>query len=481
MNPLQTLIRFVLAGWLAWATSAYAVNPTLKEIEGAFIEIGRQVRPCVVNIAAERALPEGIEELHEDLQRFFRFFGQPLPDTPREQPRPRMRLPIASASGFIYDKLGHIVTNNHVVAEATDIKVHLWNGKTYSAAVVGRDPQTDVAVIKIDVEPDVELPTARLGDSNALEVGQFAIAVGTPHSLEGSLSFGHITALGRDRRDNIQLPRLRFYNFIQTDAAINLGNSGGPLCNISGEVIGMSVAIVWGAEALGFAIPINTAKEIIPVLIAEGKVTRGFLGVDIDDARTYAEADDLPDEAGAYVLRVLPDTPAERAGLQVYDVIRRVNGSPVQGAVDLQYKISALQPGQTAQLEVWRNGGAVEVVVHLEEFPQEYAEAPKGKAVLGLRVERVTSDIIEGLGLEPGTKGVLVVGVEPNSAAYDAGLQEYDVIMEIAKAPVTSPEEFQKTLADHAIPGKPILVRLVRRGGPPLIKTIRIPKEGLGE
>ncbi|HOJ32322.1 MAG TPA: trypsin-like peptidase domain-containing protein [Candidatus Hydrogenedentes bacterium] len=486
MRNKSLLKMLALAMFALFCGATYATSPILKEIEGAFIELGEKVRPTVVYIEVEREaqselegmpLPPGIEE-------FFPFFrGPQRPDRPGPQVR-RMPRAVASGSGFIFDKRGHIITNNHVVADAKSITVKLWNGKTFDATVVGRDPQTDLAVIKI--EPDFDLPVATLGDSSTLRVGQFAMAAGNPARLEGSLSFGHITALGRGRHDAIRLPDpvLRFMDFIQTDAAINLGNSGGPLCNIDGEVIGINIAIVWGAESIGFAIPVNTAKKVVPELIAKGKVVRGFLGVQIDDAANYADADNLPDRKGAYVVSVIPDKPAAKAGVQVYDVIKKVNGQVVENASDLTFKVAEVPPGETVTLEVWRNGKTLELKAQLEELSDEQiaqatgAQEPTRESTLGLRVQALTNDMIDALGLEQGTKGVIVSSVEPDSPAEKAGIIENDVIIEVAKQPVSSPQEFTKIIREHSEPGKAILLRVLRSPNKtPIIIPIRIPKQ----
>ena len=223
------------------AGGAQAMSPLLRDIEDAFVRLNEEVRPCVVNIntkgAAEEeggAMPEGYEDL-------FRFFGMPSPHGGQGMPMPR-QMRMSTGSGFIYDKEGHIITNNHVVQGAAEITVKLWDGKEYPAKLVGADPDTDLAVIKIEATED--LPVVKMGDSSKLKVGQFAVALGSPRGLEGSLSYGHISALGRENLDDLRRQGLRFQNLIQTDAAINLGNSGGPLTNIEGDVIGINVAIV---------------------------------------------------------------------------------------------------------------------------------------------------------------------------------------------------------------------------------------------
>jgi serine protease Do len=480
---MKTLTRLVLMAMVAaggLARPAAAVDGMLRDFEAAFIRIGDEMRPCVVNIEVKGRTPEEIGdrgmEFYEDL---FKFFNIPIP-SPEERPRPNTRWrwprPVVGGSGFIYDKQGHIITNNHVLEDAGTIKVRLWDGKEYDAKIVGKDPDTDVAVIKI--EADRDLPAARLGDSDKIQVGQFAIALGNPGGLEGTVSFGHISALGRE---HLRLPEeLRFQNFIQTDAAINLGNSGGPLCNIDGEVIGINTAIVLGGQSLGFAIPINTAKRILPELIARGKVTRGFLGVMVRDVGDLAEALDLPDGKGAYVEQAMPGSPADKAGIKVYDVIRKVNGEPVEGSSQLVSKISVMAPGATATLEIWRNRAAKVVEVKLDEYEGDVEKEVEGKKVLGIEVESLTPEIAGRLGLEPRAQGVLVTEVEPDSASEDAGLIEGDIILDLDQKPVRNAEEFYRLLEEHAVPGKSFLVRMVRPGGEPNTRVIKVPAETKG-
>ena len=474
---MRWYVRF-LAALVLFATAAgpvSAANPRLKEIEDEFIRLGEQIRTIVVNVHTKGPAPgEPSQQQMEGLEELFRQFGMPAPGPNQGIPMPR---PEASGSGFIYDKTGHIITNNHVVEDAESIEVRLWNGHVLQAEVIGADPQTDLAVIKIDTEDD--LPTAILGDSDAVRVGQFAIAVGNPRQLEGSLSYGHVTALGRQ---GLSLPGLRFQDLIQTDAAINLGNSGGPLCDIDGRVIGINTAIVFGADSLGFAVPINRAKKVIPVLISEGKVIRGYLGVEIRDAETIADAlDGLPDSNGAFVENVVPDTPAAAAGLKVYDVIRKVNGEAILTAQDLINHISDQAPDAAVFLEVWRDGQAIEVQVQLDEFPDSLDEATRPKAILGIRVMPLTDDLVERLGLESGTHGVLVAEVEPGSPAADARIQHGDVILDVAMKPLSSVDEFNQAMQDNAIPGQSLLLRVVRGPERPRVIKLTVPKDKVEE
>jgi serine protease Do len=481
---VKRLIMAAVAAMLVLgaAAPAMAANPLLKEIEEAFIEIGEKVLPSVVSIEVERAsAPEGQRDM-QNLEELLRMFGEPEGGGGGPFPAPRRPVrPSSSGSGFVYDTQGHIITNNHVISGAAKITVGLQTGEEFEATLVGSDPQTDIAVLKIDAGRD--LTAAVLGDSSALRVGQFTIAAGSPFSLESSLSFGHVTALGRDGADiDLGDRDIRFFDFIQTDAAINLGNSGGPLCNIDGEVIGINVAIVWRASALGFAIPSDTARKIVPVLIAEGKITRGYLGVIIKDASEVAEATSMPDSNGAFVDGVAPGTPAEKAGVRVYDVIRKVNDQPVTSANDLMAIIGDIPPGQTVQLEIWRDGATVRVPVLLEPFPEDTRVAVLGKDVLGLRVQGLTAPMIEAMGLDPATKGVIVASVEPDSPAEAAGIAVNDILLEVQKEPVETPEQLREQVKTHAQPGRSLLIRVLKSDNPmPTILTLKIPEDYPGQ
>lgn len=472
MRHAKPLVIFTVAICLLATSGAFALSPVLKEMEDAFVRLHEELQPSVVNIESKGGGAPG-EMDQEQFHDLFRFFGMPSPDPNQKGPHMRMPARVATGSGLIYDKEGRIVTNNHVVDGAEEITVKLWNGKEYPAKIVGKDPDTDLAVIKI--EPDIDLTVAKLGDSGALKVGQFAIAVGSPRGFEGSFSFGHISALGREE---LSLPGLRFQNFIQTDAAINLGNSGGPLCDLDGAVIGINIAIVYGANSIGFAIPVDTVKQIVPKLIDSGKITRGYLGVGITNVRPFMEGVGLSDDKGAFVKNVQPGTPAERAGLKPYDVIRKVNGEAVENSADLVRKISMQAPGAPVALEVWRDKAAIEVKVTLDEYAGDLKTALKGKEVLGLHVQAITPDIVERFKLKPDTAGVVVTEVEPGSPAEDAGIGPGDIITEIAQKKITAPDDLYKLVKENAVPGKSLLIGYIRAGGDEAdIVVIKVPKD----
>ncbi len=468
----KTLVIVMLALFCA---GAYAQDISLlKQIQDGFVQLHERLRPSVVNIDVQGKVETMDTSPFGPMEDLFRFFNVPAP---QERMRPQQRRPRGTGSGFIYDADGYIITNNHVVEDADRIVVRLHNGNEYDADIIGTDPETDIAVVKIDA--DETLYPLTLGDSDAVKVGEFAIAIGSPRGFEGSVSFGHISALGREGLRGLAVQGLTFQNLIQTDAAINLGNSGGPLCNIDGEVVGINTAIVFGANSIGFAIPINTAKQTVPLLISEGRVTRGYLGVSIDDASTYTDVAslELPDERGAVVRQVQPDTPAEKAGLKTYDVIRKVDGQEIGTASELVRKISSYPPESTVTLEIWRDQKAIEVEVTLTERTVVADRRAVERSVLGLKVRELTPAIIEHLGINREINGVIVVEVEVGSPAEEASLIEGDIILEVAQQSVSGPNDFFNLMEQHTEPGKALLIRYVRGSNDPDITIIRVPRK----
>jgi serine protease Do len=382
---------------------------------------------------------------------FERYFGP----VPRGQQKQR-----SLGSGFVIDKEGLIVTNNHVVENAEEITVQTASDKEYKAKIVGRDPKTDLAVIKIDPNGE-SLTPVHLGDSDTLRVGDWIFAIGNPFGLNNTVTAGIVSAKSRF------IGQGSYDDFIQTDAAINPGNSGGPLVNLQGEVVGINSAIFsrsGGNIGIGFAIPINLAKELIPQLKDKGKVTRGWLGVYIQKVTPdIAESLKLESPHGALVADVMEDTPAGQAGIQVGDVITEFDGHPVKESTDLPLIVARTPIGKSAEVKLMRDGTPKTVTVKIGELKEEeVAVAQGGAGELGLAVQNLTPEIAESLGIDAKTKGVVVAGVEPGSPADEAGLQRGDVVLEVNREPVPNEGAYRKALKKMD-KGKSVLL-LVRRG-----------------
>jgi serine protease Do len=448
----------------------------------------KQLKPAVVNISSTTVMknphrgmrrgPGGGEGDDED-QLFERFFGQ------REAPQEFRGTSLGS--GFIINDEGYVLTNNHVVKDATDIKVRLSDGREFEAKIVGRDPASDVALIKLQ-KVEGKLPTEALGDSDALEQGDFVLAIGSPLGFRESATFGIISA--KDRT----LTGGAFDDFLQTDAAINQGNSGGPLFNLKGEVVGINTAIISPqiGSGIGFAVPINMAKQIIPQLLT-GKVSRGYLGVTVSElSPDLAQGWGLKEGTkGAVVQNVVPRAPAAKAGIEPGDVVVAVNGKPVETPSQLTRSVAAIAPGGKVNLTLLRGGQKKDVQVTVAQRPDEEALArgetnpeegegdqhgqgsasKKGSEKLGVRVAPVTPEISRELGLE-NEQGVLVVAVSPDGPADRAGIQRNDVILQVGTQPVKKVEEVVQAINKEAS-GKVVNLR-IRRGKNALFVPVRL-------
>jgi len=472
------LAGFILAGVSAAASAqaqAAASREILREFQQAFIDLSTLVRPSVVEISAQVPVTDEERSQMNDL---FKFFDAPNGDgegapegSPHDPNNMPENAPQATASGFIYDAQGHIVTNNHVVRGAIRIEVELADGQKLPATVVGQDADADIAVIKIDPS-GLDLRPVRLADSDVLQVGQFAVAMGSPNGLTGSFSYGHVTGLGRE---SLSLPGddgLRFQHFIQTDAAINLGNSGGPLCDIDGNVIGVNVAIVYRANSIGFAIPANRVREVVPQLIAHGKMIRGWLGVGIQDLQEVAvqegielqefiEANKLPDKDGSYVTKITRDGPAEKGKLLKDDVIREINGKRIEKSTGLIDMVSAIIPGETAQVLVWRRGEPMTLPVVVGEYPGQMG-ALFGPALLGMHVDtlELNPEFMKEREMKEQPSDFYIAGVVEKGTAQEAGIRRGDLVVEVGYKEVKTLAEFKKALAAEAKPGKALLLKV---------------------
>lgn len=422
-----------------------------------FADLAEAVSPAVVSIQSvriqEMQTPRGFPT-----DPFEWFFG---PQRDREDgDQPRERRQEGGGSGFLIDAGGLVITNNHVVAEATELRVHLGD-REYPAEVVGTDPSTDLALLKIDAGRD--LPYLKLGDSDAVRPGEWVMAIGSPGGilLENTVTVGVVSAKGRQLGITGDSS---FENFIQTDAAINFGNSGGPLINLRGEVIGINTAINWGSENIGFAVPVNTLQDILPQLREKGRVERGYLGITIGPLTPEAaEAFDLEPGDGILVTEVRPNEPAEAAGLQHGDVIVQVDDREVSDTRDFIDYVSRQGPGAKVRLTLVREGKRLEKTVELAERPsideltgrssgeQQDEEGGGGSEWLGLRYQNLTPSLKRLHGLPDGLGGVLVTSVEADSPLYEEGLGDQriqKVITEVNGEPVSNVKEFDAAVAE---------------------------------
>jgi len=477
--PIICLAFIMAVPVQSWA----AVGKVLREFENSFVEIAEKAGPSIVHITAEKELPKRLKDKISE-EEFFDMFPDMEPDMKEKIPHEFFfkimppdafpdRLP-AGGSGVIIDKEGYILTNNHLVENTARIIVRITThngdkGKEYDARIIGRDTATDLAVIKI--EPEEPLQQAKLGDSSGLRVGQWAIAIGDPFGLEKTFTVGVVSGLGRSRFPG-PLRRVRYQDFIQTDASINPGNSGGPLLNIDGEVIGINTFIQAAGRDVGFAIPINMAKEVYEQLIEHGEVIRGFLGVGINDLNEgLAAAFKVPDLEGALVDRVYPDTPAEQAGIRHGDVVRAVEGEKIADSKMLQNIISHFRPGDKVRITLLRQGEEKNLNVELMKFPEQVTPAKKvqkEKNLLGLVVGGMPEPLAQ-----QGVKGVIVKKIEGDGPAAEAGLSIGDIILEIDMQEVSSVEDFQKVVSQLE-PGKWVSF-YVRRGDQILYRALKIP------
>lgn len=428
---------------------------TLLKTQRAFTKIAEHVGPAVVSISTVQTATGGMQPFYGDpfsggeddfFEKFFNdFFGQ----QPRREFKQR-----GLGSGVIIDRDGHILTNEHVVGQADDITVTLSDKREFKAELKGTDPRSDLAIIKINAE---DLPVAKLGDSDNIKIGEWAIAIGNPfgyylRSPEPTITVGIVSALHRQIPTSIGNNRL-YTDLIQTDAAINPGNSGGPLVNIKGEVVGINVAIfssTGGYQGVGFAIPINTAKFILDKLITGEEVEYGWLGVTIQDITAdLKDYFDLEDKNGALVIKVLPDSPADKAGLKPDDIILKYDGQEVESVRELINYVSLTKVGKKVNLNVLRGGKEMNISVAISKRPDDIGmasarEPGRSKVFKGIEVTNITPEAAEEYGLSK-QEGVLVINVERQSAAYWAGIRPGDVIYSINKQKVASVEDFNKT------------------------------------
>jgi serine protease Do len=479
-----TLLALAVAGgfafWQMAPTTSAEANPAVDdlvvaptEVPASFADVIEAVKPSVVNISTSMTagpmtgngpphqMPFPPGSPFEDF--FRRFFEQ------QSMRSGANRAPVVQGmgSGFIVDPEGFVVTNNHVIEGAEEITVTLNDGERHPAKLLGSDPKTDLALLKI--ETDEALPYARLGDSDATRVGDWVIAIGNPFGLGGTATTGIVSARGRDIQSG------PFDDFLQIDAPINRGNSGGPLFDLTGRVIGINTAIFspnGGNVGIGFAIPAKQAEPVLAELRSSGRVERGWLGVQIQAVNEDIAAGlGLDEEHGALVAEVVPDSPAERAGLRSGDVIVGIEGQEVESLKDLTRAVADVQPGEKAEIEVWRNGKRESLGVVIGESPEQVATARSSNledspAVgrLGLTLGELTPESRQRYRVDSDLQGALVTGVEPGSAAAQTGLRTGDVLVMVGQTPVSGPAEAVREIEEVISSERDRVVLQVARG-----------------
>jgi serine protease Do len=448
----------------AQAAATAAVSAGSPMVPGNFSELAEKVRPGVVNIQVSKKVKNaGFERFgvnpFEEGSPFGDFFG-PFGGFGNNAPERRQQ---GVGSGFIMSKEGYILTNNHVVENADQIKVKLAGGKEFDGKVVGRDPKTDLALVKIAGD---DLQPLKLGNSDDLKVGNWVVAVGSPFGLEQTVTAGIVSAKGR------VIGSGPYDNFIQTDASINPGNSGGPLINLQGEVVGINTAIIASGQGIGFAIPINMAKEVAPQLQKRGHVTRGLLGVAIQDVTPeLAKSFGLKESKGALIAQVTPGGPADKAGFEQGDVIVNFDGRPIGDSKDLPRIVASTPVGKTVMVKLLRDGKEIERQAKLGEMEEEKTSAAKSPIhpSLGITVQDLTPQVARELGLKK-SAGVVVTGVEPGSPAAEAMIRVGDVIQAVNRKPVKSVDDFMKIVEKDKEGGS--LLLLVQRGSNSLFAAV---------
>jgi serine protease Do len=442
----------------------HPVGTEAKAIAPDFVELTKKLKPSVVNISTAKTVspqrntqrprnPFGQDPFDDFFNRFF--------DVPQHSFKQR-----SLGSGFIISNDGYILTNNHVVGGADEIKVKLSDGREFKATVKGTDEKLDLAVLKIEVKG--ALPVAELGDSDATQVGEWVMAIGNPFGLSQTVTAGIVSATGR------VIGSGPYDDYIQTDASINPGNSGGPLFNAQGKVVGINTAIIQGGQGIGFAIPINMAKVVLPQLEEKGKVTRGWLGVAIQPVTPeLAQSFGVEGEKGALVADVTKESPADKAGLKSGDIIMEFDGKQVLEMNSLPRFVAATPVGKKVKLKFLRNGKPEEAAVTIERLKdgEESAAPAATEARLGITVKELSAELAAQLRIKE-TKGVVVVAVNPDGIAEEAGITGGDIIKEINGVRINSMDDYNKAVSAHKKGN--IMRLLLRRGESSLFVTIPV-------
>jgi serine protease Do len=467
IRALDTVnVLFIIAAVLIVFAAACLNDKGHAEAIGfpqSFAELAKKVTPAVVNISTTTT----VKVPGNPFRQFFGPHGGPFGDFFGDMPDREMKQR-SLGSGIIVDKDGYIITNNHVVSGAQEIKVRLADGREYQAKVIGRDPKTDLALIKIS-SIFKDLPTLALGDSDIMQVGDWVLAIGNPFGLEHTVTQGIISASGR------VIGSGPYDNFLQTDAPINPGNSGGPLVNLKGEVIGINTAIVAAGQGIGFAIPSSTAKGVVAQLREKGKVVRGWLGVSIQMVTPdLAPSFGLKEARGAIVADVIKGSPAEKAGIKQGDVILAFDGKAVKSSNDLPWIVAETPVGKTVNVTLIRQGKELDVKVTIVEMTEQRLalQAGKTKNVFGFTVDNIKPEWRRQFDLTA-REGVVVIQVEADSLADDAGIEPGDVIREVNKKFVKDLNDFKKAMAQ--VKSNESVVFLLRRDDQSYYVSIAVP------
>lgn len=449
------------------------VNVDLKNLSPkAYLNVSEKVNESVVNISTTKVVqnnmqnPFGFPGQGDDQNPFAPFFGQEFfGKFFNQQPMPKNRKEASLGSGFIINKDGYIVTNNHVISQADEITVTFSDESEAVAKLIGRDPKSDVALIKVEHLPAKADPVI-LGDSDAMKVGEIVVAIGNPFGLTHSVTQGIISA--KERAIGLG----PYDDFIQTDASINPGNSGGPLLNIYGEVIGINTAMHAGGQGIGFAIPINSAKEILRKLKNEGKVVRSQLGIQIQKINDdHVKALKLKDKDGALISQVMEGSPAEKAGIKAGDVIVSYDEKKIRDWHMLPLLVSNTQVGKRVKIDLIRNSTLKTVIAQVSELKDEDDQEAKASSpqtpkqdALGLTVQPLTKEMTKSLGVNEKQKGVVVSSVDPDSVVYSKGIRRGDILIEVNRQNVTNVEEYSNAVKNLK-KGDSVLLLIVRKQG----------------
>lgn len=446
----------IIGGRQTPAVVAKAASPTAHvSFEEGFSPMVQGVLPAVVNIASSKTVQR--ESLSPFLKQFFR------KDFPLQFGMPRQMHERSLGSGVIFSRDGYIVTNNHVVEKATDVRIFRDNQREYKARVIGTDPRTDIAVLKVD-EPN--LPAMSIGDSSKVRTGDFVLAVGDPFGVGQTVTMGIVSATGRGGFGIEDIE-----DFIQTDAAVNPGNSGGALVNVHGELIGINTAIISGSggnQGIGFAIPVNLARSMVEQIVKTGGVARGWLGIVIQPVTpAVAKAFGLPGEPrGALIGDLASDSPAAHAGIQRGDIILEANGQAIHESRDFQLKLNTMSPGSQVTMKLFRNGSERELRATLTQAPAQKPapeQNPPIRATLdGISVHNITVLLARRAGIPASTQGVVVINIETGSLPDEAGLQMGDVIQEVNRKPVKNAADYESAAR---LNGRGTALLLVNRAG----------------